>query len=76
MKPITIHVPERTYKMFREHAAKTGVSASELIRQAMEAYYAEHLSPRGSIFDAEPADLGKTLRALSAEDDLLEEMLG
>lgn len=76
MKTITIHVPEETYRAFQEEAATKGRSASELIRAAMEAYYRDHISSGASVFDAEPADLGRVFRPLSADDDLLEEMLG
>ncbi|MFO7782367.1 MAG: ribbon-helix-helix protein, CopG family [Spirochaetia bacterium] len=76
MKTIRIHVPEDTYRAFHEEAPTKGQSASELIRAAMEAYYRNHISSGASVFDAQPADLGRVLRPLSADDDLLEEMLG
>ena len=75
MKTITIHVPEDTYRAYQDHAAAVRKSASELIRSAMEEYYAAHLSGGGSIFDGEPASLGKTIADLSLDDDFLEEML-
>ncbi len=76
MRTITIHVSEETYQAFQEHAADTDTSASELIRTAMEEYYRANFAKIGSIFDAEPADAGRVLRPLSADNDLLEEMLG
>lgn len=75
MKTITIHVPEKTYEAFKTHASSQKRSAAELIREAMEEYYRSHLQSARSIFDHEPADLGETLKPLSSEDDLLEEML-
>jgi len=75
MKTITIHVPEATYRAYQDHAAQVRKSASELIREAMEEYYATHLARRGSVFDGEPAAMGQTLRDLATGDDLLDEML-
>ncbi|MFP4485048.1 MAG: DUF6290 family protein [Spirochaetota bacterium] len=75
MKTITIHVPEEKYQAFKEYAAEHDKSAAELIREAMEEYYRTHLQSGRSIFDHEPADMGRTLKPLSPEDDLLEEML-
>ena len=75
MKTITIHVPEETYRAYQDHAAQTCRSASELIRNAMEEYYASHFAGSGSVFDDEPAAMGRTLADLSPDDDLLQEML-
>jgi hypothetical protein len=75
MKTITVHVPEDTYEAFKKHAGTEKRSAAELIREAMEEYYRAHLQSGRSIFDHEPADMGRSLNPLSPEDDLLEEML-
>ncbi|MFP4376195.1 MAG: ribbon-helix-helix protein, CopG family [Spirochaetales bacterium] len=75
MKTITIHVPEATYSSFQEFAQRTGTTASELIRAAMHEYYEANIRRAGSIFDSEPARVGRVVHPLSAEDDLLEEML-
>jgi predicted transcriptional regulator len=75
MRTITIHVPNDTYRAFQAHAVETGTSASELIRRAMEAYHRQHIQRPTSVFDNEPADAGRLVRPLSADDDLLGEML-
>jgi hypothetical protein len=75
MKTITIHVPEETYRAYQQYAAKSGKSASELIRAAMDQYYTKHLSSSGSVFDSHPAHVGTISRTVEAGDDLLEEML-
>jgi hypothetical protein len=75
MKTITIHVPEEKYQAFKEYALEHDKSAAQLIREAMDDYYRRHLQPGHSVLDIEPLDLGETLRDLSPDDDLLEEML-
>ena len=75
MKAVTIHLPEETYRAFEKRAAQSGISAEELMRKTMENYHRQNLSSSRSIFDTGPADLGKPLRPLGPDDDLLEEML-
>jgi hypothetical protein len=76
MKTITLHVDEATYSAFQEEAARTGRPTSELIRDAMSSYYRSEIARPSSIFAQEGADAGEVLRDLSADDDLLDEMLG
>jgi hypothetical protein len=76
VKAVTIHLPEETYRAFEKRAAQSGISVEELMRTAMESYHSHNLSSSRSIFDTSPADLGKPLRPLGPDDDLLEEMLG
>lgn len=76
MKAITIHVSEPLYESFQESAKTRGRSAAELIREAMEQYWKERICPQTSLRDWRPSSLGKVLRPLSAEDDLLGEMRG
>jgi predicted transcriptional regulator len=75
MRTITIDVPDDTYRAFQVHADETGTSASELIRRAIEAYHRQHIQRPTSVFDNEPASAGEPIRPLSADDDLLGEML-
>lgn len=76
MKTITINVSEPVYEDFRRASKSLGRPASELIREAMESYRRERLRPRRDLLDFRPRSLGKVLRPLEREDDLLSEMLG
>ena len=76
MKTITINVSEPVYAEFRRAARAMDRPTSELIREAMEAYRRSHLAPREDLRQFQPVSLGRVLRPLSADDDLLDEMLG
>jgi Arc/MetJ-type ribon-helix-helix transcriptional regulator len=75
MKTITINVSEPVYEDFRRASKRLDRSTSELIREAMELYRTERLRPRHDLRDLRPRSLGKVLKPLSPEDDLLSEML-
>lgn len=75
MRTITINVSEPVYEDFRQFARKTDRKTSELIREAMELYRKEHMQRRTSLKDRRPASVGGPIRAITAEDDLLGEML-
>jgi hypothetical protein len=75
MKTITVNVSEPVYRDFVEHARRQDRKASELIREAMEAYRNLHIRPRPSLKDLKPISLGKVRKALGLGDDLLGEML-
>jgi hypothetical protein len=75
MKTITINVSEPIYREFQEYAQKADRSTSELIREAMQLYRDERIRPRPSLRALKPLSLGKVLRPLERDDDLLEEML-
>lgn len=75
MKTITINVSDPVYAEFRRAARAMGRPTSELIREAMEDYSRSRLEPRNDLRYFEPASVGRALRLLTAEDDLLEEML-
>ena len=75
MKTITINVSEPVYREFQSQAKRLDRTASELIREAMEAYRERWTDRRGSIRELAPLDLGEVIRPLSREDDLLGEML-
>lgn len=76
MKTITINVSEPVYLEFQAYARRHDRTTAELIREAMEAYRQRWAEHRGSLRTLAPLDLGKVRRALSRDDDLLEEMLG
>jgi len=75
MKTITINVSEPVYAEYRRAARVMGRPTSELIREAMEAYRRSHLTPKADLLQFQPVSLGHVLRPLSADDDLLDEML-
>ncbi len=76
MKTITINVSEPVYEEFQRAARRLGRPASELIREAMEQYRRQQLIPPRDLRQFRPRSLGRVLRPLSADDDLLGEMLG
>lgn len=75
MKTITINVSEPVYRDFKDHARKVGRPTSELIRQAMEDFHERELRRSTSLRQRRPASVGGPVKPLSADDDLLEEML-
>ncbi|MFP4426620.1 MAG: CopG family transcriptional regulator [Spirochaetaceae bacterium] len=75
MRMVTINVDDNTYDAFKQEAEKRAVSASSLIREAMEEYRERRIGSSRSIFDHEPASVGKVIRELGPDDDLLGEML-
>lgn len=76
MKTITINVSEPVYEEFKRASKNQGRPTSELIRDAMESYRREVLRPRKDLGDFRPLSLGRVLKPLAAEDDLLAEMAG
>ncbi len=75
MKTITVNVSEPVYEEFQRYARKVDRKASELIREAMEQYRQLHMQRRTSLRDRRPVSVGGPIQAITAEDDLLEEML-
>lgn len=77
MKLGTVNVSEPTYREFQDFAWRKDRKPSELIREAMEIYHERYIQDSGnrSIRDLRPRSLGKTLRPLGVEDDLLDEMV-
>lgn len=75
MKTITVNVSEPVYEEFRQYAKKVDRKASELIREAMELYRQMHMQRRTSLHDRHPASVGGPIQPITAEDDLLGEML-
>lgn len=76
MKTITINVSEPVYDEFQRAARRLGRPAAELIREAMEQYRREQLTPLRDLRQFRPQSLGRVLRPLVAGDDLLDEMIG
>jgi hypothetical protein len=76
MKTITIDVSDPVYREFQEYAHKLDRPTSEIIREAMQLYRDERIRARQSLRTLKPLSLGKVLRPLERDDDLLEEMLG
>jgi hypothetical protein len=75
MKLISVNVSEPVYRDFQDYAKRTDRTTAGLIREAMEWYRRERIRPRKSVLDLKPLNLGKVLRPLKREDDLLGEML-
>lgn len=75
MKTITVNVSESVYSEFQAYAKKMDRTTSELIREAMELYWREKIRNKPSLLDFVPASVGKVLKPLSPEDDILGEML-
>jgi metal-responsive CopG/Arc/MetJ family transcriptional regulator len=75
MKTITINVSEPVYDEFRQYARKVDRKASELIREAMESYRQQHMQRRTTLRDRRPASVGGPIQPITAEDNLLGEML-
>lgn len=75
MKTITVNVSEPVYAEFQRFAQKVDRKTSELIREAMELYRQQHMQRRTSLLDRRPVSVGGPIQALTAEDDLLGDML-
>jgi metal-responsive CopG/Arc/MetJ family transcriptional regulator len=75
MRTITINVSEPVYEEFQQYARKTDRKASELIREAMEAYRQQHLQRRTSLRDRRSIGVGGPIEAITGEDDILGGML-
>ncbi len=75
MKRMLIDVSEPVYSNFLLHAKRTNRTAAELIVEAMERYRQDHIDFPMSPHDRTPLHLGKVVKPLSREDDLLGEML-
>lgn len=74
MKTITVNVSEPVYRRFQELARQVDRTTSELIRESMEQYLRSRRTS-GSVLEIQPISLGKVKKPLTAEDDLLGEML-
>ena len=75
MKTITINVSETEYRLYQAYAKISDRTTSELIREAMAQYRLTHMSNEKSLLDTSPISLGRVLRPIGVDDDILEEML-
>ena len=76
MKTISLkNVSEPVYRDFLEHAKRTDRTAAELIREAMERYREDRIKSVTSLRERMPLHLGKVIKPLSREDDILGEIL-
>lgn len=76
MKTITVNVSEPVYRDFQRYAKARDRTASELIREAMEEFHARRIARTATLADLSPVSVGRVLRPMRRDDDLLEEMLG
>jgi len=76
MNTITVDVSDPIYRDFQDYARRVDRPASELIREAMELYRDLKIATKHMNVLAIPTySVGKVLRPLGPDDDLLEEML-
>lgn len=75
MKTITINVSEPVYRDFQRYAKTRDRTASELIREAMEEFRARRIARATTLADLSPVSVGRVLKPMQVDDDLLEEML-
>ena len=61
MKPISLHVEEKSYRELKSLAERTGRPVAELIREAMTEYALHRHGASGSLFDLEPHPSGALL---------------
>lgn len=76
MRTITVNVSEPVYEEFQRAAKTQGRPTSELIREAMERHRQEVLRPSSHLSEFRPVSTGRVLRLLTADDDILGEMIG
>jgi predicted transcriptional regulator len=75
MKTITVNVSEPIYQSFQEYAEREDRTAAELIRQAMEEFYREHMERKTSLRKRRSWSAGGKIKEITRRDDLLGEML-
>jgi predicted transcriptional regulator len=61
MKTIKIDVSLPIYQSFQEYAARQDRTSSEVIRQALEEYYREHMVRTTSLRNRQPFSAGGTV---------------
>ena len=77
MKPITVNVSETTYREFKAYARQQDRKTAELVREAMELYRETKIRDYGarSLRELQPESVGRILRPLDGNEDLLDEMI-
>ncbi len=74
MKPISLHVEEKSYRELKSLAERSGRPVAELIREAMTEYTLHRHGASGSLFDLPPHPSG-ALRVPWTRAELLDERL-
>jgi hypothetical protein len=78
MKTISVSVTDGFYRELQDYARQKGQSAEDLVREVVETLNftsSQQPGTRTSALALKPLDLGKILRPLNGNDDLLGEML-
>lgn len=75
VKTITINVSEPVYRDFQRFAKARDRTASELIREAMAEFRERRIARSTTLADLNPVSVGRVLKPLRRDDDLLGEML-
>jgi hypothetical protein len=76
MNTITVDVPDPVYRDFQAYATRVDRPAAELVREAIELYLEQKIAPnRMGLLDMPTFSVGKILKPLGPDDDLLGEML-
>ncbi len=76
MNTITVDVPDPVYRDFQDYAKRVDRTPSDLIQEAMELYRDLKIGrKRMSLVDMPSFSVGKILKPLGPDDDLLGEML-
>lgn len=68
MKTLTLHIEESVYRSYKDHAAERGVSAAELVREAMRRYAESELTRGASLAELRPTALGPRYDRLDLTD--------
>jgi hypothetical protein len=84
METITVEIPDPVYRDFQDFAKRVDRPVSKLIQEAMELYRDQKIGVyrdqttapnRMSLMDMPTFSVGKILKPLGPDDDLLGEML-
>jgi negative regulator of replication initiation len=78
MTTLTIEVDEPLYRRLEERAQAQHRTAGEVARDILlgrESVPVSSSETKRSVFDLQPFSVGRVLKPLTSEDDLLEEML-
>ena len=76
MNTITVDVPDPVYRDFQDYAKRVDRPTSELVEEAMQLYREQKIAAkRMSLLDMPVLSVGKILKPLGPDDDLLGEML-
>ena len=75
MKTITLNVSEPVYADFQRYAQEQDRPASELVREAMEAYRKANIRPPCTLRSLQPSSVGGVLQGWTGRGDLLDDLL-